>query len=342
MMSLTTLTMTTEALVSQCVELLLGFNSAFWQGWHIQKINGGLNNRVYHVTALDCPTNGLPNNLAIKFTIRDARDRAGREFDTLTLLKRLGLSIAPEALWLDRHERQPALAPVIVQEWMAGIVQRDPPDTDAEWHKLLAHLRTIHAITPASAKDADIALKHAVLTFNHAQEGIDAVQWQAQRIPLSEQPSQMNDLIQCMTAIRWSTWPVPALSLCRADTNTLNFIRREADWASVDWEYSGWGDPAFELADLMCMPPYQDVPPARWEWVLTMYTQGNEDAWFTQRVQTYRKLLLVWWVARFARAMYETPRNLDPRLVEPDPGNDAQLRAKFTRYTQRAEQSLTE
>ena len=47
---------------------------------------------------------GAFGDWAIKFTMRDARDRAGREFATLTLLERLNLRCAPQALYLERFE----------------------------------------------------------------------------------------------------------------------------------------------------------------------------------------------------------------------------------------------
>jgi hypothetical protein len=42
-------------------------------------------------------------------------------------------------------------------------------------------------------------------------------------------------------------------------------MRRAGAWASVDWENSGWGDAAFEIADMMTHPAYVTVPAALWE-----------------------------------------------------------------------------
>ena len=47
-----------------------------------------------------------------------------------------------------------------------------------------------------------------------------------------------------------------------------NFIRRPGCWASVDWEYGGWGDPAFDAAQWATHASYVEVPPSHWAWAL--------------------------------------------------------------------------
>jgi hypothetical protein len=116
------------------------------------------------------------------------------------------------------------------------------------------------------------------------------------------------------------------------DNNTLNFIRRPGRWASVDWENAGWGDPAFDIADWMTHAAYLDVSPERWDWVVEEYSSLVDDVTVVQRIWTYYKILLVWWVARLARYLYEVPRGLDPRLVEWPQGWRADLEGKYERY----------
>ena len=83
----------------------------------------------------------------------------------------------------------------------------------------------------------------------------------------------------------------------------------------MDWEYSGWGDPAFEIADMMSHPKFMNVPMERWVWVTNLYAEMTGDETAFARIQTYYPLMLVWWVARFARGLYEIPRGLDERLA---------------------------
>src|SRR6478609_3949760 len=64
-------------------------------GWHVMRILGSHNNIVYRVR-------GEHGDYAVKFTRRDARDRAGREDIALRLLQEQHLDIAQAPAWLDR------------------------------------------------------------------------------------------------------------------------------------------------------------------------------------------------------------------------------------------------
>ena len=66
-----------------------------WQEWTIVRIDGGLNNRLFRAT-------GPTADVAVKFTLRDARDRAGREWAALEFLAENSADLAPLPLLLDR------------------------------------------------------------------------------------------------------------------------------------------------------------------------------------------------------------------------------------------------
>ncbi|HEV2126494.1 MAG TPA: hypothetical protein VGW38_27365, partial [Chloroflexota bacterium] len=63
---------------------------------------------------------------------------------------------------------------------------------------------------------------------------------------------------------------------------------------------------------------------------------------FRTRVRTYHCLLLVFWVARFARALYEVPRGLDRRLATRPAAWHAETTAKYDYYLQRARAALAQ
>src|SRR6185295_4315285 len=119
-----------------------------------------------------------------------------------------------------------------------------------------------------------------------------------------------------------------------------NMIRRPGDWASVDWENSGWGDPAFELADAMAHPAYAGVSGARWEWAIDVYCRLVGDPAAATRIATYYPLMLAWWAARLARMLYEVPRGLDRRLVERPHGWEEEMRGKYKHYLELAGAAL--
>ncbi len=276
--------------------------ACMWRGWRIVPIAGGANNRVYRVTR-------GAQDYAVKFTIHDVRNRAGREYAALTALQQVGLSIAPQPIWLDRENHR---LPVVVQTWLEGEPLTTPPTTDADWAALLEHYFAIHAVTP----DAVLAeVPDAVLNASCAESGRAIVHTNVARLPPTARPTSLRTVLARFDAWEPPVWDPPAKTLCRVDPNWRNLIRRPGPWGSVDWENSGWGDPAFEMADLMTHPAYDSVPPGRWRELMQAYKTRCGDPDFDLRVTTYTTILRVWWVVRSARYLYEVPRGLDPRLT---------------------------
>ena len=290
-----------------------------WRGWRVARAAGAGNNLLYRATS-------AAHYLAIKFTIRDQRDRAGREYAALLALRHAGRAIAPEPLWLD-GDRYPQ--PVVVQSWLEGAVLVTPPADDAEWQCLLEHYLTIHTLTAASSGSA---LPPAVLNMTSATDGLDRIRQQLAYIPAAEQPAELHELIRTIETARWPNWPAPQLALCRVDPNTLNFVRQPHAWASVDWENAGWGDPAFEIADLITHPAYIGVASDRWEWLIDAYCARSEDSGAALRMRVYQRLMVMWWVARLARTLYEVPRGGDRRLATRPPSWLDDMRVKYAYY----------
>lgn len=291
-----------------------------FQYYSYQRISGGANNILYRVT-------NDAHDLAVKFTVRDERHRARREFHALLALESCALDIAPRPVLLDEESYA---QPVVVQTWLEGAVTPVPPQTDAEWHQLISHYATLSTITQDKV---DVALETAVITFTSLQDGLDYIQWQIDRIPAAHRPDILTDLLANLPVSQPTTFLTQTpTALCRVDSNTLNFIRRSGGWASVDWENSGWGDPAYEIADMMSHPKYMRVLAERWQWVIQLYAELTGDETAVLRIQTYYPLMLVWWVARFARGLYEVPRGLDERLAARPNGWEFEVQKKMAVY----------
>lgn len=275
---------------------------SFFGEWHISPIRGGTNNRLYRARSLH-------GDFAVKFTLRDDRDRAAREFNTLRLLRAQGLVMAPQAVLLERDVYR---QPVVVQTWVDG-VQRGVPADDAAWRTLLELYAHLHSLTP---ERVEAGLPEAILTASSAAQAVQRVREQAQRLPAGVLSAEAADLIGRLDGQAFPVWDVPPRALLRTDPNPDNFIRRDERLYAVDWENSGWGDPAFEIADLLSHAGYMDVPADRKDWIAAAYASmvGQPDV--VTRVNTYHTVLLVWWVVRFERYLYEIPRQLDNRLVE--------------------------
>lgn len=294
--------------------------------WQIARIQGGQNNLLFRVTHDD-------QTLAIKFTRRDARDRAGREFAALQALHHLDPTVAPLPVLLDRTS---FAYPVVVQSWVAGACHAGMPATMAEWQFLIAHLQTIHRIRPQHVQQP---IPPAVLTMVHAADGIQRIRTAWDGHPQAT-CGALHALVQQILSHPWPTWPPPEVCLCRVDPNILNFIRRPTRWASVDWENSGWGDPAFEIADLMAHPAYVTVSTADWEAMTHMYCQGSTDTTLALRIQTYRLLQVVDWALFFARKAVEYAQGAVPpdRLVARPAAWYATLPQQATHYRVTAQQ----
>jgi aminoglycoside phosphotransferase (APT) family kinase protein len=280
-----------------------------WEEWQVRPVTGGANNRLYHVQ-----TPG--GDLAIKFTLRDRRARAAREYAAQRALQEVGLAVAPRPILLDLT-RFPL--PVVVQEWLPGPVSAQLPAGDEGWEALLDHFSAIHSVTPGKTT---VPLRKAVINFVSAGQGVRTVQRMASQLPPSARPCDLRDLVQRLGAARFPRWQPPALALCRTDPAPLNFIRRPGGWASVDWENSGWGDPAFEISDLLAHPAYLDVPPERQEWLISTYCQRSGDPGAELRIRNDYKIMQVFWVVRLARYLYEVPRGQDERLVDRQTGQN--------------------
>ena len=298
--------------------------SETWRGWHITPVTGGANALVYRVTC-------QPADYAVKFTVRDERDRAGREYAALDALRQSGLRIAPEPIWLAREQYA---QPVVVQSWLDGETLDGPPQNDAEWSALLDHYCAIHSVSPGRTA---VALPNGYLSASSGEAGKTLVREQAARLPAEALPRRVRELLARFADWSPPVWPAPPRTLVRVDGNWRNFIRRGDSLASVDWENSGWGDPAFELSELALHPAYEGVPTARWDRFAADYAQRWDDPTLTLRVQTYTTIMLVWWVVRWARFLHEVPAGLDPRLAGRSVNWLAGVERQYHRYLAQAE-----
>lgn len=296
--------------------------------WHIQKIDGSANNLLYRV-------GDETADFAVKFTIRDARRRAYREYQALTALQEAAPGLAPRPILMDETSYP---LPVVVQTWLEGVVTAVPPQTDREWEHLVRHYATLAHVLP---ENVNVPLPPAVTNFASLNQAHQIIQQQIACIPTGARPATLQNLLARLASAGLPPCPAaPSLALCRNDSNTLNFIRQPDRWVSVDWEYSGWGDPAFEVVDVICHPRYASVSQARWEWVIGLYGELVADKTAVTRLRAYLPFMYVWWVARLARAAYEVPRGLDQRLVERPSDWQAQNQALYEQYGALAETAL--
>jgi aminoglycoside phosphotransferase (APT) family kinase protein len=294
-----------------------------WGIWRIANIDGGRNNRLYRAS---CDL----GDVVVKFTLRDERDRAAREFGALTALRHAGLTVAPAPLLLDCDRYA---LPVVVQTWLTGDVVDAAPASDDEWEKLVRHLVAVHSVTPDTV---DVDLRTATINAYNLAEGRQLIREHVTYIPQEERPPALRELLRRLEAATLPDWEAKHVALIRLDNNILNYVRRPEMWLSVDWENSGWGDPAFDVANLMTHAAYLDVPASRWKWVAERYCALVDDNAASIRIWSYYTIMAVWWAVRMARYLYEMPRGLDARLVAWTDAWLAEMQTKYARYVQLA------
>ena len=291
--------------------------------WQAVRVPRGWNNVVYRARA-------GRRAVAVKFTTRDSRDRAGRKHKALLVLAEAGLDVAPKPLGLIRDGLP---HPVVMSTWLEGVTSDEPPASDEEWDHLVRHYADIHAVAPAG-RHADLPV--AVMTMTGTASGRALLQAEVQRLLPVGVPATITDLSRLATAARLPDLVAPRCCLCRCDTNVGNLVRRDRAWASVDWEYAGWGDPAFELADLISHPAHEVVAVSRWRRVAEMYAACHDDQELLGRAQVYEALMACWWAVRFTRMIIgPEPGRLSGALLDP-----AEARRRQQRYLARAHELL--
>jgi thiamine kinase-like enzyme len=75
---------------------------------------------------------------------------------------------------------------------------------------------------------------------------------------------------------------------------------------SVDWEFSGWGDPCFDLAGLLAHPAYVDQNLSKIKWAADYYNGLGKQKDFNQKFDDYLLTLFIYWAARYLNLLNNT------------------------------------
>ena len=256
-------------------------------GWNITPLAGGANNKPYRAT-------GELGDIVVKFTRRDERDRAGREYAALRLLQERAPGLAPRPVLLDRERYA---RPVVVQTWIPGDMVQEPPHSDAEWTAWLECIARVHAIGLGGQDDLLPCWENGNGSTGYAAT-VEALR---QATIENDLPAETRQLVERLAKLPLGGWPEAEPRLCRADHNTRNFMRDTDGLRLVDWEYSGWGDPLEDLAELMTHVTYMEVPHGRWQEVAAEYARLRGTDGCAERLRICLAIKAVGWSVRLAR-----------------------------------------
>lgn len=307
----------------------------------VRRVRGGANNAVYRVRVDQ-------DEYACKLFVADERHRAQREHAALQLLERAGLDIAPSPILID--ETCSVLPfPVVAYCWIDGDAL-EPPLSDLQMSAILESIQAFHAIAPMDSKDAHLrdAWFHWFSFDPYLAELREFLNKYGKWLVSNDEGgkslhARLESLVEsCVAAVAKSrvdpTRGKIPLRLAHVDPNLANAIwdgQQRLRW--VDWEYSGWGDPALELADLRWHIALEEVSEEQHEWFRTRYLRPKGDDEFEQRLAVWDRILATRWTFLIARLLWSSHNGPDRvRLTMPTESSVA-TRARLLRTIERAE-----
>jgi len=307
----------------------------------VRRVTGGFNNALYRVEADgQC--------YACKLCVADECRRAAREYAALRLLHEAGLDIAPQPLWLDESCAVVPF-PVVAYRWLDG-ESLSPSPTMQQLASLLDSFQRLHALQPGDFEDSDVpdAWAHWFDFQVYLAELRDFLakygSWLADTDPHGQElRDRLARLVDgCAEVVRTvalnpSHERVP-LRLCRVDPNLANTVwggDGRVRW--VNWEFSGWGDPALDLAEMRWHAASAEMSEAQHAWLRDNYRPPIGDYTFEERLAVWDRLRATRWPFLILRWLWSEHHGPDRvRLTRPD-ADPAELRARLVRFIERAE-----
>ncbi|MBN1936061.1 MAG: aminoglycoside phosphotransferase family protein [Anaerolineae bacterium] len=318
-------------------------------GCGVRRIAGGNNNALYRVDV-----DG--GSLACKLCVDDGRQRAEREYANMRLLCQVGLDIAPEPLRLDTGC---ALLPfpTVVYRWLDGEPIR-PPVSAQQLAALLRSFQQMHDLSPSQYSESAVmdAFFHwfAYAPYLADLNGFLDLYgpWLASLGAsdlgggLTERAllDRMRRLVDGCAEMFAKTDVDPgreyvAMGLCRVDANLANTVwGRDGTARWVDWEFSGWGDLAFDLADLRWHAAWEGVSEPEHAWFREHYCRPADDPAFDARLTLWDRLISTRWPLLVLRALWSKFNGPDRQRLSQVQWSADELWARMVRLLERAEQ----
>ena len=320
---------------------------------YVSRANPSLNYAIFRV-------NTPEDIFCCKLLLADQRQRALREWNALRILDQHSLELAPLPVMLDESLSVLPL-PVIVMSWVQGRPLNHQRLIPPMLNELIYALQRVHSLSPKQTTFDLPAGWTQPLTFAAmSQSFVDRLQiyqaWLQEANPglprVSIQGLQEARLQrQLETAVSQSVRLVEQAARL-SNTPTPALVRRETTLADVlwtpdgkvrllDWDASGWGDPAYDLAALRWHPQNQDLSPRQWELMRAAYVPPPLDDAFSQRLRAWEALLPVDWCLRSLLALVDAAQPWRAPGAPPLPESVArQIRLRFDRYLSTTQATL--
>ncbi len=314
------------------------------KGFAIRRIYGGANNALYKI---DTKT----ESLACKLCVDDGRERAAREFGALKTIQAAGYDIAPEPLLLDESQSIVPF-PVVIYRWADGDILKTPV-TQQQLETFLDSFHQLHRIQPSTYPPFQLDAWFHWFDFNEYLIEIAGLfdqytPWLKAKMPGGYKLQDRLQFIinECATIIA-STDVDPSkecipLRLVRIDPNIANAIvgpQGQIRW--VDWEYSGWGDPALDIAELRWHAALQPLGEQALKWLRANYKPSFVDPGFWERVRIWDHILATRWPLLILRALWSNHNGPDRKRLSTVEFTSESLFQRLRSYIRRAEKLLS-
>ncbi|MDX1405109.1 MAG: choline/ethanolamine kinase family protein [Woeseiaceae bacterium] len=256
--------------VEQALERVPGWDPA---AANIEKLSGGLTNRVFLVRSNDIAG-------VLRLSSDDGAPGVDHSRELQILQSAAAAGLAPAIIYSDPD------AGVLVTEHLAGRVwQAADLDETQNLEQLARLLRRVHALPKANRhmNPVELAVKYAQsLASRHGLQAFAT---------------------DCVAVIRKNNAQASS-TCCHNDVVASNVIEGGALWL-IDWEYACDNDPLFDLASLI---GYHDLADKQQQILLDAYAGGADNALkerLAEQVRLFDALQWLWLATRQLRSPHE-------------------------------------
>ncbi len=309
----------------------------------VQRVTGGSNNALYQLTV-----DG--QRFACKLCVQDERRRAAQEYFTLRLLETANLDLAPKPIFLD-ESCTVVPYPAVLYHWLTG-ASLAPPLTQRQLAAVLDSLQQIHALRRSNFQtDLTDSWFHWFDWSLYTQElqellGTFGPWLAAHEVEGPTLYNRLAKLVKACHAVTRSAEVSPARErvtrcLCRVDPNLANTVwgpDERLRW--VDWEYSGWGDPALDLVEFRWHAALSDLSVDQHRWLRANYRQPEDDADFRARVFVWDHIIAVRWCFLVLRHLWSQFNGPDRVRLTHHAADAQEVRSRLVRFIERAEEFI--
>jgi len=263
------------------------------QPFVLEKLDSGTNHQVFKYKHSN-------DEYLLKMASQNKSIRLAKELLALIFMDTQDEKLAPKPIAFFREKDNLS---VLIAEWIQGKVYQEPPQQDSEWVQIVEHYFRIHSNSPSFH---NIYVQSAYQNPCSKQKSKKFIESQIGKVPKEFWPNEIKALLKLWEEKTFINWSTPKVAFCRGDGNFTNLIMISKGIISVDWEFSGWGDPYFDLASLLAHPAYVDSNLSKVQWVADYYNGLDKQKDFHQKINDYLLTLFIYWAARYLNLLYNT------------------------------------